>query len=101
MNRSLCSLVLLVAAAALADDLAPAEFKAQVEAQQGLLLDVRTPLEVARGKLAGGSVLDFQTPWCTPCQQMVPVFGFYVGGKERARRSGVQPRQALEAMLEK
>ncbi len=229
MNRSLCSLVVLFAAAALADDLSPAEFKAQVEAQQGLLLDVRTPLEVARGKLSGASVLDFnggkfeqkvaliardrpvfiycasgnrsaqaaavmarlgfthvtnlagglrawvtaglpvepgrdapppsgdavtpeafdallereprvlvdfQTPWCTPCQQMapvvdalatsvkgvrvlkidldqsealgarekiqgVPVFVLYVGGKERARRSGVQPRKALEAMLEK
>jgi len=34
-------------------------FKALAEEKHGLLLDVRTPGEVARGKLAGASVIDF------------------------------------------
>lgn len=58
MNR-FAALFCFVATAALAEDLAPAEFKAQLEAQQGLVLDVRTPTEVAKGKLAGASVIDF------------------------------------------
>lgn len=52
------TLLCLLALPALAEDLAPREFKAQLEAQKGLVLDVRTPAEVARGKLAGASVID-------------------------------------------
>lgn len=219
------ALLCLLATSALAEDLAPAEFKAQLEAQQGLVLDVRTPTELAKGKLAGASVIDwnggkfeqkvsliardkpvfvycsrggrsaqaaavmtklgfkkvynlsggtaawtaaglplesvpttaaasgqgmtperfdavlqkekrllvdFHTQWCTPCQRMapivdalkgisvlkvdldesealgvrekvqgVPVFVLYVGGKERARLSGEQTREALEALAKK
>ena len=58
----LAPLLCLLAVPALAEDLAPAEFKAQLEAQQGLVLDVRTPAEVAKGKLPGASVIDFNGP---------------------------------------
>ncbi len=229
MIRPAAVLVVFLARLALAEDLAPAQFKAELEKQQGLALDVRTQGEVARGKLAGASVIDFtgpkfeqkvaliardrpvfvycasgnrsgqavtlmtklgftklynlgggmrawaaaglpvesggaapapsgegltpeafdaqlkkekrvladfQTPWCTPCQKMspivdalaksakgvavvkvdldqsealaarekiqgVPVFVLYVEGKERARLSGEQTRDALEALLKK
>ncbi|MDP2275165.1 MAG: thioredoxin domain-containing protein [Archangium sp.] len=216
--------LLLTATLAHAEDLAPAQFKQQLEAQHGLVLDVRTPGEVARGKLPGASVIDFnapkfeqrvsliardkpvfvycakggrsaqaaalmtklgftrvynlsggigawaaaglplenatapvssgegltpeafdalikkekrvlvdfQTQWCTPCQKMgpivdalkgvkvikvdldasealaarekvqgVPVFVLYADGKERARLSGEQTREALEALVKK
>lgn len=62
MNRSALLLAMLCAGLALAEDLPPAEFKAQLEAQHGLVLDVRTPAEVAQGKLAGASVIDFNGP---------------------------------------
>jgi rhodanese-related sulfurtransferase len=225
MIRKALLLASLCAFPTLADDLPPAEFKAQLEAQKGLVLDVRTPAEVAQGKLAGASVIDFnapkfeqkvaliardkpvfvycarggrssqaaalmtklgfkkvynlagglaawngqglpvesgggapaasgqgvtpeafdallkkeprllvdfQTPWCTPCQKMaplfdglkgvtalkvdldqsealatrervqgVPVFVLYVAGKERARLTGEQPPEALEALAKK
>lgn len=225
MIRSLLLSSLLCAGLATAEDLAPAPFAAQLQAQHGLLLDVRTPGEVAKGKLAGASVIDFNgpkfeqkvallardrpvfvycasgnrsgqaatlmgklgfakvynlgggirawtsaglpvepggeapaasgegvtpeafdalikkekrvlvdfhTPWCTPCQKMapivdalkgvrvikvdldasealatrekvqgVPLFVLYVEGKERARLSGEQTREALEALAKK
>ena len=229
MNRSLLVFALLCAGLASAEDLAPAQFNSQLQAQHGLVLDVRTPGEVARGKLAGASVIDFngpkfeqkvaliardkpvfvycasggrsgqaaslmtklgftkvynlsggigawkaaglpveagsdapaasgegvtpenfdlllkkekrvlvdfQTPWCTPCQKMapvvdamaakakgvkvikvdldqsealgarekiqgVPVFVLYVDGKEKARASGEQSAEALEALSQK
>ena len=224
MRRVLLLISVCSAALAFAEDLAPAEFKAQLEKQQGLVLDVRTPGEIARGKLAGASVIDFNgpkfeqkvsliardrpvfvycasgnrsgqaaalmtklgfakvynlsggmaawksaglpveaasapvasgegvtpeafdaavkkekrllvdfhTPWCTPCLKMVPivdalkgikvlkvdldasealgarekvqgvpVFVLYVDGKERARLSGEQTREALEALAKK
>lgn len=47
---------------AFAEDLGVAQFNAQLQAQHGLLLDVRTPGEVARGKLSGASVIDFNGP---------------------------------------
>lgn len=62
MNRSLTVLVSLLSALAGAADLPPAQFKSQLEAERGLLLDVRTPGEIARGKLAGASVIDFNSP---------------------------------------
>ena len=216
--------LLLTATLASAEDLAPAQFKKELEAQHGLVLDVRTPGEVARGKLPNASVIDFnapkfeqrvaliardkpvfvycarggrsaqaaalmtklgftrvynlsggigawsaeglplenattpvssgegltpeafdalikkekrvlvdfQTQWCTPCQKMgpivdalkgvkvikvdldasealaarekvqgVPVFVLYVQGKERARLSGEQTREALEGLAKK
>lgn len=218
----------LADAPATLENLDAQRFKAAAEAKHGLLLDVRTPGEVARGKLAGASVIDFnggkfeqkvallakdkpifvycasgnrsgqaaaqmqklgfrevynltggmrawnaaglpveqpteavapgagalepkaldallkaekkllvdyQTPWCGPCQKMapvvdalaealkgkvkvlrvdvdqsealaarekiegVPVFIYYVDGKERWRRSGEQPRAELEKAL--
>ena len=215
--------LLLTATLASAEDLAPAQFKKELEAQHGLVLDVRTPGEVARGKLPNASVIDFnapkfeqrvaliardkpvfvycarggrsaqaaalmtklgftrvynlsggigawsaeglplenattpvssgegltpeafdalikkekrvlvdfQTQWCTPCQKMgpivdalkgvkvikvdldasealaarekvqgVPVFVLYADGKERARLSGEQTREALEALIQ-
>ena len=61
MNRTIALLVLL-AGVAFAEDLAPAQFKSQLEAQKGIVLDVRTPGEVAKGKLAGASVIDFTAP---------------------------------------
>ena len=60
--RALALIVSLGASLALAEDLAPAQFKTQLEAQHGLVLDVRTPGEVAKGKLAGASVIDFNAP---------------------------------------
>ena len=60
MSRALILLVVSCAGLALAEDLAPADFKAQLEAQHGLALDVRTPEEIARGKIAGASVIDFR-----------------------------------------
>lgn len=222
----LLSAVTLSASVAHAEDLAPAEWKAQQAKVNGLLLDVRTPGEVARGKIAGASVVDFNgenfekkvsmiprdkavfvycasgnrsgramelmttklgfkrvynltggykawvaaglptelpsgevvdkrepttpeafdaalkkgkrvlvdfsTPWCTPCQKMmpivdslkgitvlkvdaevsealstrekvenVPVFVFYVDGKEKGRLAGEQTKEALEALAKK
>ena len=61
-TRAWSCLVFLVASVAWAEDLGPAEFKAALEKQPGVLLDVRTPEEVARGKLAGASVIDFRAP---------------------------------------
>ena len=62
MGRALLLLALSCAGLAFAEDLGPADFKAQLEAQHGLVLDVRTPEEIARGKLAGASVIDFRGP---------------------------------------
>lgn len=62
MRRSLLVAALLSAGLAAAEDLGPAQFKAQLEAQRGLVLDVRTPGEVARGKLPGASVIDITAP---------------------------------------
>lgn len=62
MSRSLLACLTLFAALASAEDLAPAQFKTQLEAQRGLVLDVRTPAEVGQGKLAGASVIDFNGP---------------------------------------
>lgn len=42
--------------------LAPAEFKAAAEQQDGLFLDVRTPDEVARGQIPGASNVDVHDP---------------------------------------
>ena len=58
--RSFLFAVLAVSSVAFAEDLAPAQFKAQLEKDQGLVLDVRTPQEVAGGTLNGASVIDFQ-----------------------------------------
>lgn len=60
--RAWTALVVLVAAVARAEDLGPQEFKAALETVPGLLLDVRTPPEVARGKIAGASVIDWNGP---------------------------------------
>ena len=49
----------LVSTVALAEDVAPAAFKAAVDSGEGLVLDVRTPGEVAKGKIPGASVIDF------------------------------------------
>lgn len=57
--RGLCALIALVASFAFAEDLAPAQFQTEVQKQQGLVLDVRTPGEVAKGKLQNASVIDF------------------------------------------
>ena len=62
MNRSIGVLAVLCAGLASAEDLGPAQFNQEAQAQHGLLLDVRTPGEVARGKLAGASVIDFNGP---------------------------------------
>ena len=62
MNRSIALMVVMLGVGSWAEDLAPAQFKSQVEALRGLVLDVRTPGEVAKGKLAGASVIDFNAP---------------------------------------
>ena len=62
MRRALTMVVVACAGLAFGEDLAPAEFQKQLEAQHGLVLDVRTPAEIARGKLAGASVIDFNGP---------------------------------------
>jgi rhodanese-related sulfurtransferase len=62
MNRSIALMTVMLALVASAEDLAPAQFKSQLEAQRGIVLDVRTPGEVAKGKLAGASVIDFNAP---------------------------------------
>jgi rhodanese-related sulfurtransferase len=224
MNRLALVAVLVVAGVSAAEDLARQAFAQELEKQKGLVLDVRTPGEVSKGKLVGASVIDFnaegferkvaliardkpvfvycasggrsgraaelmaklgftkvsnlaggyrawtaaglpvdasggavvasgetvtpeafdvalkkdkrvlvdfQTPWCTPCQKMapvfdgltlkgvktmkvdidasealaarekvqgVPVFVLYVDGKEKARVSGEQPKDALEKL---
>lgn len=59
MNRLVAAAVALFAVVAFAEDLGPAAFKAELEKQGGLLLDVRTPGEVSKGKLSGASVIDF------------------------------------------
>ena len=54
--------LLLAAGTALADspieDLSVQEFKAFVDSGEGILLDVRTPEEVAQGKIPGASVIN-------------------------------------------
>lgn len=54
--------ILLVAGLALAEDLEPAAFKSALEKKPGVVLDVRTPEEVAKGTLPGASVIDFRGP---------------------------------------
>lgn len=223
MNRLVLAAALVVATVTLAEELGPQAFQQELEKQKGLVLDVRTPGEVSKGKLPNASVIDFnaegferkvalisrdkpvfvycasggrsaraaelmtklgfkkvtnltggyrawtaaglpvdasataaasgetvspeafdaalkkdkrvlvdfQTPWCTPCQKMapvfegltlkgvkamkvdidasealatrekiegVPVFVLYVDGKEKARISGEQPKEALEKL---
>jgi rhodanese-related sulfurtransferase len=61
MNRFVLA-ACLFAVSAFAEDLTPAKFKSELEAQKGLVLDVRTAGEVAKGKLAGASVIDFNGP---------------------------------------
>lgn len=58
MNRLALAAVVLLSSLAFAEDLAPAAFKTELEKQQGLVLDVRTPGEVAQGKIANASVID-------------------------------------------
>ncbi len=43
-------------------DLDPAAFKAKMEGPNTLVLDVRTPEEIAAGKIAGAFDLDIQNP---------------------------------------
>lgn len=62
MSRFFFAFLTVCAASASAEDLAPAQFKKELEAQHGLLLDVRTPAEVAKGKIASASVVDFNAP---------------------------------------
>lgn len=57
--RTLALLALLGTSTAFADELGAAEFKAVIEKTPGIVLDVRTPPEVARGKLTGASVIDW------------------------------------------
>ncbi|WP_051316095.1 rhodanese-like domain-containing protein [Algoriphagus vanfongensis] len=42
--------------------LTAAEFKSQVDHKAGILIDVRTPGEVAQGKIAGATNLDINSP---------------------------------------
>ncbi|MFT3713677.1 MAG: thioredoxin domain-containing protein [Archangium sp.] len=58
MNR-IALISLFVATAVFAEDLAPADWKARAEKGDVLILDVRTPGEVAKGKIANASVIDF------------------------------------------
>ena len=96
MNRSLAVLVSLLAALAGAADLPPAEFKGQLEAQGGLLLDVRTPGEVARGKLAGASVLDFNGPKFEQKLSLIardkPVFVYCASGNRSGQAAALMTK---------
>ena len=57
MNRLALAAVVL-SSLAFAEDLSPEAFRAQAEKLNGLVLDVRTPGEVAQGKIANASVID-------------------------------------------
>jgi rhodanese-related sulfurtransferase len=59
MSRVLAAFVPLLALASSAADLPPAEFMLELQKQGGVVLDVRTPGEVAKGTLEGASVIDF------------------------------------------
>lgn len=88
MNR-LALLTSLLASAALAEDLAPAAFQAEAQKQQGLVLDVRTPGEVAKGKLANASVIDFNggafEKKVALMSREKPVFVYCASGNRSAR----------------
>ena len=60
--RFFALLVGCVSSVVLAENLPPADFKAAFEKAPGVVLDVRTPEEVARGKIPGASVIDFRAP---------------------------------------
>lgn len=96
MNRSLVVLVSLLASLAGAADLPPAQFKSQLEAQRGLLLDVRTPGEVARGKLAGASVLDFNGPKFEQKLSLIardkPVFVYCASGNRSGQAAALMTK---------
>lgn len=96
MNRSLALLVSLLASLASAADLPPAQFKSQLEAQRGLLLDVRTPGEIARGKLAGASVLDFNGPKFEQKLSLIardkPVFVYCASGNRSGQAAALMTK---------
>jgi rhodanese-related sulfurtransferase len=58
MNR-IALISVFVATVAFAEDLTPADWKARAEKGDAIILDVRTPGEVARGKIPNASVIDF------------------------------------------
>lgn len=60
--RTLSVLVACVSAVALGENLPPKDFQAALQKTPGVVLDVRTPDEVARGTIAGASVIDFHDP---------------------------------------
>lgn len=86
----------LTAALASAEDLTPSQFKAQLEAQHGLVLDVRTPAEVAKGKLAGASVIDFNAPKFEQRVSLIardkPVFVYCARGGRSAQAVAVMTK---------
>lgn len=96
MNRSLALTVSLLAGLALAEDLPPAQFRDQLEAQRGLLLDVRTPGEIARGKLAGASVIDFNAPKFEQKVSLIardkPVFVYCASGNRSGQAAALMSR---------
>lgn len=96
MTRLPALLLSLCAALAAAEDLPPAQFKSQLEAQRGLVLDVRTPGEVARGKLAGASVLDFNAPKFEQKLSLIardkPVFVYCASGNRSGQAAALMTK---------
>ena len=90
------TLLCCLATTALAEDLDPAAFKAQLEAQQGLALDVRTPGEVAKGKLPGASVIDFNGPKFEQKVSLIsrdkPVFVYCARGGRSAQAAAMMTK---------
>ncbi len=86
----------LTATLASAEDLTPAQFKNQLEAQHGLVLDVRTPGEVARGKLPGASVIDFNAPKFEQRVSLIardkPVFVYCAKGGRSAQAAALMTK---------
>ena len=89
-------LIVLCSALASAEDLAPAQFKAQLEAQRGLVLDVRTPSEVAKGTIAGASVIDFNAPKFEQKVSLIardkPVFVYCARGGRSGQAAGLMSK---------
>lgn len=50
------------AAPAVYEDLSPAEFAERIGGENTVLLDVRTPGEIAKGKIEGALEMDFRAP---------------------------------------